>query len=114
MAVSVFVLNRIFIELLGIDGAALATLLVVLVFSGAKVYYVNRKLKMQPYTKKTGVLMGLILLVFVIFFSIQIDVSPLFAIVIKSILITAVFLFLVLRLRISEDLNAFLNEIRKK
>ena len=114
MAASVFVLNRIFIELLGIDGAALATLIVVLVFSGAKVYYVNRKLKMQPYTKKTGVLMGLILIVFVIFFSIQIDASPLLVIVVKSILITAVFLFLVLRLRISEDLNAFFNEIRKK
>ena len=114
MAASVFVLNRIFIELLGIDGAALATLIVVLVFSGAKVYYVNRKLKMHPYTKKTGVLMVLILLVFVIFFSIQIDESPLLVIVVKSILITAVFLFLVLRLRISEDLNAFFNEIRKK
>ena len=37
MAVSVIIFNRFFIELLGIDGAALATLLVVIIFNVIKV-----------------------------------------------------------------------------
>ena len=113
MAASVVVLNRIMIELLGIDGAALATLIVVVVFSFLKVAYVYRKLKMQPFGKKTGQLLALILLVFVIFFWIRVDVHPLVAIVAKSALITVAFLYLVLRLRISEDMNAFFNGIKQ-
>jgi len=114
MAASVFVLNRVFIESYGIDGAALATLIVVFVFSGLKVHYVYRKLGMQPFNRKTGLLMVLILTVFVIFFLIEIAVPPLVAILIKGVLITLVFLFLVIRLEISEDLNALFKGIIKK
>jgi len=113
MAISVFALNRILIEQLGIDGAALATLIVVLVFSGLKVHYVYRKLGMQPFTWKTGVLMVLIAVVFVIFYLLEFDVHPLVAIVIKGVLITVLFLFLVLKLRISEDMSEFFRGLRR-
>ena len=114
MALSVFLLNRLLIEQLGIDGAALATLIVVLVFSAIKVYYVYRKLGMQPYTGKTGVLMVLIAVVFVIFYLLEFDLHPLIAILIKGTLITAVFLFSVLRMRISDDMTEFLRGLRRK
>ena len=114
MALSVFLLNRLLIEQLGIDGAALATLIVVLVFSAIKVYYVYRKLEMQPYTGKTGVLMVLIAVVFVIFYLLEFDLHPLIAILIKGTLITAVFLFSVLRMRISDDMTEFLRGLRRK
>lgn len=42
MAVCVIFLNRLFIEIMGIQGAALATLLVVFVFSFLRVWYVNQ------------------------------------------------------------------------
>ena len=114
MALSVFLLNRLLIEQLGIDGAALATLIVVLVFSAIKVYYVYRKLGMQPYTGKTGVLMVLIAVVFGIFYLLEFDLHPLIAILIKGTLITAVFLFSVLRMRISDDMTEFLRGLRRK
>ncbi len=114
MALSVFLLNRLLIEQLGIDGAALATLIVVLVFSAIKVYYVYRKLGMQPFTGKTGVLMVLIAVVFVIFYLLEFDLHPLIAILIKGTLITAVFLFSVLRMRISDDMTEFLRGLRRK
>ena len=114
MAVSVFILNRLLIEQLGIDGAALATLVVVLAFSAIKVYYVYRKLGMQPFTGKTGVLMVLIAVVFVIFYLLEFDLHPLIAILIKGALITVVFLFSVLRMRISEDMTDFIRGLTRK
>ncbi len=114
MAVSVFILNRLLIEQLGIDGAALATLIVVLAFSAIKVYYVYRKLGMQPFTGKTGVLVVLIAVVFVIFYLLEFDLHPLIAILIKGALITVVFLFSVLRMRISEDMTDFIRGLTRK
>lgn len=107
MAASVFVLNKVLIEYMGIEGAALATLIVVFVFGVLRVYYVYRKLGMQPFDRKTGLVLVLIGLIFAIFFPIQLNLHPLIAIMIKSLLISLVFLFLVLRLRISDDLNSF-------
>lgn len=114
MAASVFVLNRVLIELMGIDGAALATLIVVFAFGAIRVYYVYRKLAMQPFDRKSLVVLLLIALVFAIFYSLTLNTAPLIAILIKSALIIVVFLFLVLRLRISEDLNAFFDTFRRK
>ena len=107
MAVSVFVLNKVLIEQLGIEGAALATLVVVLVFGVIRVYYVFRKLGMQPFDKRTALVLLMIGLIFAAFFSIRLNLPPLPAILIKSVLIALIFVYLVLRLRISEDLNSF-------
>jgi O-antigen/teichoic acid export membrane protein len=107
MAASVFILNKVLIEHMGIEGAALATLIVVLVFGVIRVYYVNRKLGMQPFDRRTVLVLLLIGTIFAIFFSIQLNLPPLLAILIKSVLILLVFIFLVLKLRISEDLNSF-------
>ncbi len=111
MAASVFVLNKVLIESMGIEGAALATLIVVLVFGVIRVYYVYRKLAMQPFDRKSGVVLLLIGLIFAVFFSIQLNLPPLIAILIKSILISLIFFFLILRMRISEDLNSFFNNL---
>jgi O-antigen/teichoic acid export membrane protein len=92
---------------MGIEGAALATLIVVLVFGVIRVYYVNRKLGMQPFDRRTILVLLLIGMIFAIFFSIQLNLPPILAIVIKSVAILIVFVFLVLKLRISEDLNSF-------
>ena len=83
MAASVFVLNKVLIESMGIEGAALATLIVVLVFGVIRVYYVYRKLAMQPFDRKSGVVLLLIGLIFAVFFSIQLNLPPLIAILIK-------------------------------
>ena len=111
MAASVFILNKVLIESMGIEGAALATFIVVLVFGVIRVYYVYRKLAMQPFDRKSGVVLLLIGLIFAVFFSIQLNLPPLIAILIKSILISLIFFFLILRMRISEDLNSFFNNL---
>jgi len=110
MAVSVVVLNKIFIEMMGIQGAAMATLIVVAIFSMLKILYVKLKMKIQPFTSKTLILLGLIGLLYLVFGFIALPFHPLLNIVIKSSLLIAVFGFIVVRIKLSPDLNQMLGK----
>lgn len=113
MALSVIVLNRVFIELMGIQGAALATFLVVALFSLLKIVYVKSKLKMQPFTAKTRVLLAIILSLFLVFYFLDFPFHPVLNILGKSVLISGIFSVLVLRLKLSEDINKIVDRYVK-
>ena len=105
MAISVIFLNRVLIEKFGINGAALATVIVVIFFGLIKIVYVNNKLKMNPYTKNTGKIVLLIVILFMVFYFIQFPVHPLLGITIKGLMILLIYVFLIIKLQISSDLN---------
>lgn len=105
MAISVIFLNRFLIDYMGIQGAALATLIVVALFSLLKIIYVNIKMEMQPFTGKTGILIMIIGLLFMSFYFIDFPFNPFLNILIKSSLITFIFIFLVVKLNLSVDMN---------
>ncbi len=109
MAVSVIVLNRWLIAAIGIDGAALATTVVVLLFGTLKILYVKRKLQMQPFTVKTIKVLLLTLVLFAVFYSINLGLHPLLNMAIKSILITALYVLAIYKMKISEEVNKLLN-----
>ena len=113
MAISVVVLNRILIDFMGIQGAALATLMVVALFSLLKVIYVSKKMKMQPFTAKTMLLLLIISIMFMIFYFIDLPFNAYLNILIKSSLITVVFLFLVIKLKLSLDMNHMIDRYFK-
>ncbi len=114
MALSVILLNRFLIEKYGIDGAALATLIVVMIFNAVKVWYVNKKLHINPVTQKTWQIILLIILFFLIFLKIEITSNPFYNIFLKSIIITAIYIFFVYKLKISKDFNDLLKTLFKK
>jgi len=113
MAISVILLNRLLIDSMGIQGAALATLIVVALFSLLKIIYVNKKMKMQPFTKKTATLLGLIAFLFLIFYFIDLPFHSLVNILIKSCLITFIFVFTVVKLKLSDDMNILIKRYFK-
>jgi O-antigen/teichoic acid export membrane protein len=113
MALSVIILNKILIEFMGIQGAALATLIVVLVFSLLKILYLNVKMKMQPFTGKTRKLLGVILLLFLVFQFTPFDINPLLSIFIKSILLSLIFIIAVIKMKLSDDMNQLFNRFFK-
>ncbi len=113
MAVSVIVLNKILIDFMGIEGAALATLIVVSLFSLLKIIYVSKKIKMQPFTSKTIILLVIISLLFAIFYFIHLPFNSYLNILVKSTLITVVFIFLVVKLKLSVDMNQMLERYFK-
>ncbi len=105
MAFSVIVLNRYLIELMGIDGAAIATLIVVFIFGLIKIAYVNKKLNMHPFTNKTIAINMIIFGLFLIFYFINFTSYPLLNIIIKSIIISIVYLIFIMKFKISNDFN---------
>ena len=113
MALSVIILNKILIESMGIQGAAMATFIVVLVFSFLKIIYLNMKMKMQPFTVKTRKLLLVILILFLIFYYTSFDINPLLSIFIKSILLSLIFIFAVIKLKLSDDMNQLFNRFFK-
>lgn len=113
MAVSVVVLNYYLIELISINGAALSTLLVVLVFNSIKLWYVYKKFKILPFTNKTVVLFALIIIVYVLFFSWNFNFHPLINIVLKSVLIGVLYIGCIVKLHVSDEINKILVKLIK-
>ena len=105
MALSVIILNRWLISLYGINGAALATLIVVFVYSVIKIVYVKQKLQMQPFTDGTLKTLMLILLLFLAFYFWNFPFHPILNILLKTFLVSAIYLFAVFKMKISEDIQ---------
>ena len=106
MALSVIVLNRWLISIFGINGAAMATLMVVAIFNLIKILYIKGKLSMQPFSLKTVKLLVLIGLVYVGFLWVDFGFNPLIEIILKSVLVAGIYGIVVVKLRISDELNS--------
>ncbi|MFY0604740.1 MAG: oligosaccharide flippase family protein [Flavobacteriaceae bacterium] len=114
MALSVYFLNLWLIDVIGINGAALSTLVVVVIFNTIKIWYVKLKFKMTPYTNKTLVLMVVLIVSYGLFYLINFNFHPITNILLKSILIIVVYTFAIIKLKISEDINILLKKILPK
>lgn len=108
------VLNIKFITTYGFIGAAMATLVVVIIFNLLKVFLVYYKLKIQPFTQKSFWILILIATLYLIFENLVLPIEPLFSIVAKSSLITILYLSISYFLKFSEEVNAFINRFIKK
>jgi len=114
MAVSVIVLNYYLIDIMDINGAALSTLIVIVVFNTLKLHYVYRKFGILPFTNKTGILLLSIVALYFLFCFWNFHFHPIVNILLKSSLIVLLYLILVWKLKISEEINALLNKLIKK
>ena len=113
MAISVYFLNDYLIDLYGINGAAISTLIVLLLFTILKVLYINFKLKIQPYNLNT---IKIIVVISVLYFTLsllKLDLYPLFDIIIKSVLISVSYISLVYFLKLSKTINSTLYSLIK-
>ena len=107
-------LNLIFIPKYGINGAALATLIAIGLYSLAKLLFVVLKMKLFPFTKNTIVALGLAIVSFGAFYYWDFSFHPFVNIVLKSILVTIFYLGLSYYLKISSDINFVMNSVFKK
>jgi O-antigen/teichoic acid export membrane protein len=124
-AFTVYLLNVLFYRVMDMttDGLALATMITVFIFNTVKIIFVQVKLKMNPFTKQTGVTVLLILLLFFSFYFWSFNVPefklfnfpihPIINIVLKSIIITLIYMYLVFRLKLSAQINGIVNRIIK-
>ncbi len=112
MAVLTVVLNLLCIPVFGITGAAIATFSAVFCYNLAKLWVVNTKFKMHPFSKKTGIALLLIILFVGGFYFWEFSFHPVVNIFLKSIFITPSYLAILYVLKISPDMNTLIDKIR--
>ena len=104
-------LNLYLIKFYGIIGAAYATLIVITLINFLKILLVHLKLKINPYSNKTIVSSGIILLLYFTISEISFNYEPFVALVLRSILITLSFSLLSYLFRLTGDVQNFLSKI---
>ena len=107
-------LNFIFIPMYGINGAALATLIAIGMYSLAKLLFVVLKMKLFPFTKNTIVSLVLAMITFLVFYYWDFSFHPFVNIVLKSILVTIFYLGLSFYFKVSSDINFVMNSVFKR
>ena len=115
LAILTIVFNIIFIPLYGIEGAAFATFLAILIYNTSKVIFVKIKLNMLPFTIKT-IHIFLILVAFVLFFYfLDLSFHPILNIAFKAVIITSIYTLLIYKFNLSEDISKLINSyLRRK
>ncbi len=116
MAISVYLLNLLFYyELdMGTNGLALATLIVIFFANTGKILFVKRKFSMTPFTDKSWLMIGIILGIYLLFnfwdfpfdnlYLLKIPLHQTLNIFLKSILMTLLYLYLVIKFEISGEI----------
>ena len=110
MAIAVVFLNNKLISEYGMNGAALATLLVVISFNICKLFYVRYRFKMQPYSSKSIQLLFILIIFFIGFYFWDFTFHPIINIGLKTLLIAVLYLYLVIKLKISTEINTLVSK----
>jgi len=114
LVVMMIVLNMIFIPIYGITGSALATLISIFVYNTIKLLFVVKKMKLYPFTANTFKSFLIITVLFLAFYFWEFPFNPLVNIVLKSILISIVYVYLNYVFKISTDINFVINNLISK
>jgi O-antigen/teichoic acid export membrane protein len=107
-------LNLIFIPKYGINGAALATLFAIGMYSLAKLLFVVFKMKLFPFTKNTIVSFVITVVLFFAFYFWEFPFHPIINIGLKSILISILYLALHYYFKVSSDINFVIRNVFNK
>ena len=125
MALSVYFLNKLFYyELnMGTEGLALATLIVIFCANTFKLFFVKTKFAITPFTNKSLKMIIIIVTLYLAFsfwdfpvsniYFWKFPVHPIINMFLKSIVITVVYIFLVLKLNISNEFDNLLKKYYK-
>lgn len=108
------VLNMIFIPIYGITGSALATLISIFVYNTIKLLFVVKKMKLYPFTANTFKSFVIICVLFLAFYFWEFPFNPYINIILKSTLITIVYVYLNYIFKISTDINYVIRNVISK
>ncbi len=107
-------LNMIFIPLYGINGAALATLISITLYSLAKLLFVVVLMKLYPFTKKTFYSFGILMASFFLFYYWEFPFHPIVNIILKSVLVSILYIGLSFKMVLSIEFNYVVYSILQK
>lgn len=104
-------LNIAFIPKYGINGAALATFIAVLVYNILKVLFVSYTFKIWPFTINTLKTFVFIVLVFVLFYFWDFPFHPILNITLKSVLLAITYGLVVYYFNFSKDVSQLIKKV---
>ncbi len=107
-------LNMIFIPMYGINGAAIATLISITLYSIAKLLFVVLKMKLYPFSKQTFISFVIFVAFFVVFYYWDFPFHPIPNMLIKSVLVTALYVLVNYKMQLSAEFNQVVDAILKK
>lgn len=113
-AALMLVLNYWWLPVWGINGAGLAFLISTTLFNFAKFLFLYWKYKFFPFTFGHLKLLVLALVLGIGAYYVPLTLPPLFNMIIRSILISILYLGMVYKLKISSDVNGIIKTISKK
>ena len=89
----------------GINGSAFATFLAISIYNTIKIYFVKKKFNMMPFTIDTGKVCVLIIVSIVLFYFWEFPFHPIINIALKTMLVTLLYVLVILKLNVSEDIS---------
>jgi hypothetical protein len=108
---------------MGTDGLALATLIVIFFANTGKIFFVKRKFSITPFTNKSFLMIFIIAALYLIFnfwdfpieniYVFKFPIHPIINIILKSILIAGIYITLVIKLNISNEINNIVKRFYK-
>ncbi|WP_298345843.1 polysaccharide biosynthesis C-terminal domain-containing protein [uncultured Algibacter sp.] len=110
LVVVMILLNVIFIPVLGINGAGIATFIAVVLYNSIKLFFVYTKFKIFPFTAVTLKIALLLLLTALLLYFWEFPFHPIVNIALKSILTTALYVYVVYRFNFSEDVSVLIRK----
>ncbi|GAA4935326.1 hypothetical protein GCM10023314_04580 [Algibacter agarivorans] len=113
LVILMVILNIVFIPLFGINGAGIATFLAIFVYNSIKLFFVYRKFKMVPFTLYTLKIGTFIFISVLLFYFWEFPFHPIVNIGLKSLLITAIYVFVVYKFDFSEDISLLIKRYLK-
>jgi len=114
LAVTTIVLNLWLIPKWGIEGAALASFIAIFLFNSIKMSFVKIKFGFFPFGKGTFKILVTLLLMGFLFWQLNFAFHPLLNIALKSTIIMVMYLGILYRFNISEDISGLISRFLKK
>lgn len=109
-----FLFNILLIPVFGILGAALATFLAFFIYNTSKIYIVLNKFKMHPFTNTTIYILVFTAILTTGFFYWEFPFHPLINIILKSLLVSVIYIGVAVKFEFSKDVNDLLMKYVKR
>ena len=113
LVILMILLNMVFIPVLGINGAGIATFLAIFTYNSIKLFFVYKKFRMFPFTSATLRIALLLLSSVLVFYFWEFPFHPIINIGLKSLLVTVIYVFVVYRFNFSEDITLLIKKYLK-
>ena len=113
LVILMILLNIVFIPVLGINGAGIATFLAIFTYNSIKLFFVYKKFRMFPFTSATLRIALLLLSSVLVFYFWEFPFHPIINIGLKSLLVAVIYVFVVYRFNFSEDISLLIKKYLK-